>query len=236
MTGKRLDVLGVLERRRLDLRGIVVAPDHHRRAFPASRSERKSWPAGASRAAVHALERADRRRAHVQVLAVVVVEDHGLDDVDADTVRDGVLQDRQAIRVQPVARTSAACTRSSAAGSARWPSPGRLDRLVAPVDAAARPSERPSMSMSSRLTSYVVMTFSYAAAILLTSWHESPISRVVLISRPAAERRRDVAAHGPQLGDVRYVCAGSDLSGCCRRSKRACTSVRPSVSRNASVK
>src|SRR5690242_19376933 len=37
-------------------------------------------------------------------------------------------------------------------------------------------SERPSMSMSMRVTSYVMTSCSYAAAIWLTSLHESPIS------------------------------------------------------------
>src|SRR5262245_14395045 len=37
-------------------------------------------------------------------------------------------------------------------------------------------SDRPSMSMSRRVTPYVVTTFSYAAAIALTSEQESPIS------------------------------------------------------------
>src|SRR5436853_7900865 len=41
---------------------------------------------------------------------------------------------------------------------------------------SVRFSERPSTSMSSRLTLYVVIRFSYAAAIALTSLHESAIS------------------------------------------------------------
>ena len=39
-----------------------------------------------------------------------------------------------------------------------------------------RVSDLPSTSMSSRVTSYRVMTSSYAAAIALTSLHESAIS------------------------------------------------------------
>src|SRR5215468_17988 len=96
-------------------------------------------------------------------------------------------------------------------------------------------SDRPSMSMSNRVTSYAVARFSYAAAIWLTSLQESPISvpfwsalqppKDGTTSPPSARNDAMSAWYAPEA-TVRDD----------EPSQASVHEVLPSVSRNASVK
>src|SRR6266511_515443 len=100
---------------------------------------------------------------------------------------------------------------------------------------SVRVSDRPSMSMSSRVTPYVVTTDSYAAAIALTSLQESPIS---VPPWSALHPPNDGTTSPPRLRSVAMSARYRPLARVCLLSpfQASVHEVLLSVSRNASVK
>ena len=159
---------------------------------------------------MEAVERIDRRLAHRLDLPVVVVEDHRVDEVDPDAVRECVLQDGEAVRLEARPRRRQR-VRDLDAGHALVE---ERDRLVATVN-AVRLRERSTLDVHVDAADAIGVDELFVGRLDRAHGLARVADfRAALVRAPAAERRDDISAERskrPDVGDV--LAAGHRLAG-----------------------
>ena len=178
---------------------------------------------------------ADRGTAHVRRDPVVVVEDHDVDEVDTNAVRDRVLEHREPAPLEPVRVGRQGVLDLERAACAGGPRLELRDRLVSPVDPVG-PGERAALDVHVEAGDVV----GGHDALVRVGDAVDALARVAdlgaaLVRAPTTERRDDVAADRSERGEVAQVAARRERL---RLRPVPCegAGALPVVSRNASVK